>query len=192
MWKKLEFIDIKDISEEEMVSLLRTTPKLKSIRVYDNFEALIEQYLPKLEEIKFNDFSVEVFEKFANLYNKQIKKISFDFLTPSMSKEIISNLSRFENLEALDFELFCYLWNEHFISMVKNFKKLKRLRIYASEVNQSFDRFKVFNNLDVFELILWSFEDKDMEVIETLNLAQFSLYSKCNSLSDEILYKFQK
>jgi hypothetical protein len=192
MWKKLEFIDIKDISEEEMVSLLRTTPKLKSIRVYDNFEALIEQYLPKLEEIKFNDFSVEVFEKFANLYNKQIKKISFDFLTPSMSKEIISNLSRFENLEALDFELFCYVWNEHFISMVKNFKKLKRLRIYASEVNQSFDRFKVFNNLDVFELILWSFEDKDMEVIETLNLAQFSLYSKCNSLSDEILYKFQK
>ncbi len=175
-----------------MVSLLRTTPKLKSIRVYDNFEALIEQYLPKLEEIKFNDFSVEVFEKFANLYNKQIKKISFDFLTPSMSKEIISNLSRFENLEALDFELFCYLWNEHFISMVKNFKKLKRLRIYASEVNQSFDRFKVFNNLDVFELILWSFEDKDMEVIETLNLTQFSLYSKCNSLSDEILYKFQK
>jgi hypothetical protein len=190
--QKLELIDIKDISEENMVSLLRTTLKLKSIRVYDNFEALIEQYLPKLEEIKFNDFTVEVFEKFANLYNKQIKKISFHFLTPSMSKEIIPHLSRFENLEALDFGLFCYVWNEHFISMAKNFKKLKRLTIYASEVNQSFDRFKVVNNLDVFELILWSFEDKHMEVIETLNLTQFSLYSKCNPLSDQILDKLSK
>jgi hypothetical protein len=190
--QKLELIDIKDTSEEEMISLLRTTPKLKSIRVYDNFEALNERYLPKLEEIKFNDYSVEVFEKFANLYNKQIKKISFDFLTPSMSKEIIPHLSRFENLEALDFGLFCYVWNEDFISMAKNFKKLKRLRIYASEVNQSFDFLKAVNNLDVFELILWSFGDKDMEVIETLNLTQFSLYSKCNLLSDEILYKLSK
>jgi hypothetical protein len=76
--------------------------------------------------------------------------------------------------------------------MAKNFKKLKRLRIYASEVNQSFDRLKAVNNLDVFELILWSFGDKDMEVIETLNSTQFSLYSKCNLLSDEILYKLSK
>jgi hypothetical protein len=41
-------------------------------------------------------------------------------LTPSMSKEIIPHLSRFENLEALDFGLFCYVWNEDFISMAKN------------------------------------------------------------------------
>jgi hypothetical protein len=51
--QKLELVEINGINSEEMVSILRSTHNLKSIEISGNFEALIEQYLPKLEEIVF-------------------------------------------------------------------------------------------------------------------------------------------
>jgi hypothetical protein len=52
-----------------MVSLLRSTPNLKSIIIYEGFDPIVEQYLPKLVDMKNFHFSNERFEELANLYN---------------------------------------------------------------------------------------------------------------------------
>jgi hypothetical protein len=46
------------------------------------------------------------------------------------------------------------------------------LSIYAFKVNFSFEFLIVFNNLEVFELTIEEFEDKDMKFIEKLDLTK--------------------
>jgi hypothetical protein len=104
-----------------MALLLRWTPNLKSIRVSDNFEALIKKYLPKLKAIKIQIFSYDGFEKFANLYNKQIKKISFDKWCEQLGEPFL-HLSRFENLESFNIDLRNHKLIEDFLSMAENLK----------------------------------------------------------------------
>jgi hypothetical protein len=68
--------------------------------------------------------------------------------------------------------------------MAQNFKKLKHLAIHTSEVNQSFDRLKVFNNL----------KDEDLKIIEKLNLKRFRIFRDNSVITDkslESLAKFQ-
>jgi hypothetical protein len=47
--QKLKFIDIHGIGKPEFVTLLKSTPNLKAIKIYDNFDAVIELSLLKLE-----------------------------------------------------------------------------------------------------------------------------------------------
>ncbi len=78
---------------------------MKAIEVYDNFEAVIEQYISQLEEIKINEFSNEWFEKFANLYNNQLKKISFNDWSNEKNMNVVQYLLLFQNLESLNFRV---------------------------------------------------------------------------------------
>jgi hypothetical protein len=187
--QKLESIYFNCVDKTEMVSLLRSTPNLKKAGVCGNLNAVLEQYLPHLENINVWEFSGEKIEKFTNLYNKQIKKISFIYL--AQNKAIIPYLSRFENLESLYIQTFRYEWNEDFISMAEKLKNLKRFKISTPEVNHSFALFKIFNNLEAFELISNELKDEDMKVIETLNLTKLEiLFSK--QISDELVKKLVK
>ncbi len=98
--QKLELININSgIKELEMVSLLRFTPNLKSIKTYYSLDTITERYLPKLQEVRV-DYVCNRFEMFVQLYNKQIMEISLDYW-PEMfdSNVLIKNLSRFKNLE---------------------------------------------------------------------------------------------
>ncbi len=189
--QKLEIIDIYGLDNEDLVSLLRLTPNLKAMNIYISFEALIKEYLPKLEEIKVWRISSQGFEKFANLYNKQIKKIRFYYWTEEWNK-FIPHLSQFENLESLYLRTYHYRWNKDFISVAKNLKNLKRLTIHASELNETFEILKVFNTkfLEIFALILDTFKEEDMKVIKTLDLTKFSTFSGFNHLMDKSLEIF--
>jgi hypothetical protein len=79
--QKLEFISINELI---MWSLLRSTLNLKSIEINDSFAQLIEQYLPKLREIKVsNILDNNSFKSFADLYHKQIWKYGvFSIVSP--------------------------------------------------------------------------------------------------------------
>jgi hypothetical protein len=188
--QNLEFIDIYGIEKSELISLLRSTPKLKAIEIYDNFDAVIEQYISQLEEIKINEFSNEWLEKFANLYNNQLKKISFNDWSNEKNMNVVPHFLLFENLESLNFRI-CensyYNWTQ-IISLAQNLKKLKQLEINAYKVSFSFEYLKVFNNLQVFELIFQEFEDQDIKFIEKLSLTKLYLNS-CNFLKSESLSK---
>jgi hypothetical protein len=48
---KLELINVYGKGILETVTLIKSIPNLKSIEIYDNFEAINEQYLEKLVEI---------------------------------------------------------------------------------------------------------------------------------------------
>jgi hypothetical protein len=188
----LEFIDIFGIEESETLKILKLTPKLKAIELYDNFDAVIKQNLSNLEEIKFNDFSSDSFGKFANLYNKQIKKISFNDWS-NEKQEVAHRLLLFENLESLSFRIlknFYYNWNQ-ILSLAKNLKKLQRLSINACKVSFSFECLTVFNNLKVLNLVFDEFEDQDMKFIEKLHLTKLHINS-CNFLKSESLLKLSK
>jgi hypothetical protein len=189
--QKLEIIDIYGVDNEDLVSLLRSTPNLKVMNIYISFEALIKEYLPKLEEIKVWRISSEGFEKFANLYNKQIKKISFYYWTEEWNK-FIPLLSQFENLESLHLRTYHYRWNKDFVSVAKNLKHLKRLTIHTSELNETFEILKVFNIkfLEIFALILDTFKEEDLKIIKTLDLTKFSTFSGFNHLMDNSLEIF--
>jgi hypothetical protein len=98
--QKLELIDINSVIKElEMISLLRLTPNLKSIKTYHSLDTITEHYLPKLQKVRF-DYVCNAFEMFVQLYNKQIMIISLDYW-PEMfgSNVLIKILFRFENLE---------------------------------------------------------------------------------------------
>jgi hypothetical protein len=192
--QKLEFINICGIDKKEMKLILKSTHNLKAIKIYEEFDALIEQYLPKLVEIKIFDskhFSFDSFENFVNLYKKQIKKISFDDWTEKRDK-YIPYLLRFENLETFIIGFDYYHWNKDFISMAKQLKNLKHLSITAEELNESFDRLKAFNNLEVFELVLYDFREEDIKVIETLNLTKLQIYLGIHDISDQLFEKLAK
>jgi hypothetical protein len=73
--------------------------------------------------------------------------------------------------------------------MAKKLKNLKRLTIYASEVNQSFESLKVFNKLQIFELLLNTLREEDMKVIERLDLTKLKIFSKIFNITDEMLKK---
>jgi hypothetical protein len=193
--QKLESFDIWNINNEELVSLLRSTHNLKALKVDERFAALIEQYLPKLEEIKIMRFSGEGFEDFADLYNKQIKKISFEYPSKEWDKKVIPYLSRFERLESLYLGTFRHVFNEDFISMAENLKNLKRFTIRTDYLNQSFERLNVFNNLQTFELIVsYIISEEDMKVIETLNLTklQINIIVRKNCSTEQTLKKLAK
>jgi hypothetical protein len=85
------------------------------------------------------------FQLFAHLYRKQINKINIFNQRNYLS--IISHLSRFENIETLVINSDYLKINEHFIEIANNCQKLKRLSINTYSVNESFDRFKIFNGL---------------------------------------------
>jgi hypothetical protein len=192
--QKLEFINICGIDRREMKLILNSTHSLKAVKIYEEFDALIEQYLPKLVEIEVfdsKDFSFDSFEKFANLYNNQIKKISFDDWTEKRDK-FIPYLLRFENLETLIIGFDYYHWNNDFLSMAKQLKNLKHLSITAEELNKSFKRLKAFNSLEVFELVLYDFREEDIKVIETLNLTKLEIYLGIHDISDEPFEKLAK
>ncbi len=60
--------------------------------------------------------------------------------------------------------------------MAENLKILKRFTIRTDYLNQSFERFNVFNNLQVFELkVLYILREEDLKVIETLNLTKLQI-----------------
>jgi hypothetical protein len=122
--QKSEFIDIRGIGKPESVTLLKSTFNLKAIEIYDNFDAVIELSLLNLEEIITNDFCSEWFEKFANLCDKQIKKISFNEWSNDKNP-VISRLLTFEN-SSPSFTLrkrFYFNWNQ-IKSLAQNLKKL--------------------------------------------------------------------
>jgi len=174
--QKLEFIDIHGIGKPESVTLLKLTPNLKAIEIYDNFYAVIELSLLKLEQIIINDFCSEWFEKFANLYNEQIKKISFNEWSNDKNP-VVSYLLTFENLESLSFTVrknFYYNWNQ-IKSLAQNLKRLKLLKIFAFKVNFSFESLTVFNYLGDFILKFEEFEDQDMKFIEKLDLSKLDI-----------------
>lgn len=98
-------------------------------------------------------------------------------------------MSRFKNLEILIMELYIYEWNKD-LSLAKNLKNLKHLSISAREVKESFKRFKVFNNLEVFVLSFRSLKDIDMKIIETFNLTKLEIFS--SQLKDESLKDLTK
>jgi hypothetical protein len=186
---KLEFIDIFGIGISETVTLIKSIPNLKAIEIYDNSEAINKQYLEKLVEIKLNDFSEEWFEKFANLYYKQIKKIKFNEWSVEKNKAIV-HLPLFEILESLSFRIpknSYFNWNQ-IKSLAKSLKNLKRLTINAYKVNFSFDCLTVFNKLEDFGLIFQEFEDQDMKFIVRLELTKLHLNS-CPFLREESLLK---
>jgi hypothetical protein len=188
--QKLEFIDINNIEIIEMVSLLRFTSNLKAIKIHESFDPIIKQYLPKLENIIVGNIDCQKFEVFSDLYNKQIKKISFDEWNELNEKYIIENLSRFENLESLNMNILYCEWDENFISMAKSLKNLKRLTISIPEIIKSFDCLKVFNKIEIFELVLNDFKENDMKIIETLDLTKFIITGGYNDITDESLEKF--
>jgi hypothetical protein len=188
--QKLEFIDINNIEIIEMVSLLRFTSNLKAIKIHESFDPIIKQYLPKLENIIVGDIDCQKFEIFSDLYNKKIKKISFDEWNELNEKYIIENLSRFENLESLNMNILYCEWDENFISMAKSLKNLKRLTISIPEIVKSFDCLKVFNKIEIFELVFNDFKENDMKIIETLDLTKFIITGGYNDITDESLEKF--
>jgi hypothetical protein len=143
--QKLKFIDIYGIGKPESVTLLKSTHNLKAIEIYNNFDAVTELSLLKLEQIIINDFSSEWFEKFANLYNKQIMKISFNEWCNDKNS-VVSYLLKFENLESLSFTVrknFYYNWNQ-IKSLPQNLEKLKLFKIFAFKPNSSFQLFGPF------------------------------------------------
>ncbi len=104
---------------------MRSAHNLKSIEIKDNFEALIEQYLPKLEEITvFNDvtngWGDYWFEKVYEFISKTNYEKIFYFVKKSLSQKIIPYLSRFERIESLIISIDNNVLNEHFISIAKN------------------------------------------------------------------------
>ncbi len=60
-----------DIKEEELVSLLKLSPNLRTIRVNNAFN---QQFLPQSEQV----FGLEVRDLKASKFFKQIKKITID------------------------------------------------------------------------------------------------------------------
>jgi len=188
--QKLEFIDINNIEIIEMVSLLRFTPNLKAIKIHESFDPIIKQYLLKLENIIVGDIDCQKFEVFSDLYNKQIKKISFDEWNELNEKYIIENLSRFESLESLNMNILYCEWNQNFISMAQSLKNLKRLTISIPEIVESFDCLKVFKKLEIFELVLNDLKENDMKIIETLDLTKFIITGSYNDITEESLEKF--
>ncbi len=124
---------------------MKSTHNLKAIEIYNNFDAVTELSLLKLEQIIINDFSSEWFEKFANLYNKQIMKISFNEWCNDKNS-VVSYLLKFENLESLSFTVrknFYYNWNQ-IKSLPQNLEKLKLFKIFAFKPNSSFQLFGPF------------------------------------------------
>ncbi len=101
-WNSLIFFGIQ---KSGILLILRSTPILKAIKFHDNLEAVTEQYLLKLEEITVKEFSYERLEKFAILYNKQIKRAKFQYSWDELNPQIVSFISRFENLESLKSEV---------------------------------------------------------------------------------------
>jgi hypothetical protein len=87
---------------------------LKAFKIDERFNEIIEKYLQKLEEIKIVRFCGENFEEFVDLYNKQIKKISFEYPSKEWNQKVIPYLSRFERLESLylgiKLRLFFWVW----------------------------------------------------------------------------------
>jgi hypothetical protein len=193
--QKIEFIDICGIQKSGILSILRSTSNLKAIKFHDNFDAVTEQYLPKLEEIIVKEFSYEWLEKFAILYNKQIKRANFEYSWDELNPQIVSFISRFENLESLKLEVHYYKCDEKFKSMAENLKKLKRLTISFANIDENFKTLKVFNNIEFFELILISWKNENIKIIETLNLTKLCLtycYSTLSNESYEILSKMRR
>jgi hypothetical protein len=136
-----------------------------------------------------NEISIEWFEKFTNSYKKQIKKIGFNDWSKDVNA-VVPYLALFENLENLSFKIhknLYYNWNQ-IESLSENLKNLKQLSINAFKSNFSFEVLTVFNNLEVFVLILWEFEDQEMKFIEKLDLTKLHLNS-CTFLKDESLQK---
>jgi hypothetical protein len=76
--------------------------------------------------------------------------------------------------------------------VAKNLKNLKRLTVHTSELNETFEILKVFNIkfLEVFALILDTFNEEDLKVIDTLDLTKFSTFSGFNHLMDKSLEIF--
>jgi hypothetical protein len=54
--QRLENIDINRTDRRELAAIIRSTPILKTFTVYGNFDAIIEQYLPKFKKISFLTF----------------------------------------------------------------------------------------------------------------------------------------
>jgi hypothetical protein len=192
---KLEFIDIHAIEKSRILSILGSTPNLKAIKIHDNYEALIEQYLPKLEKIIIREHSIEWLVKFANLYGKQIKSAHFDFYWQELLSSSISVFSRFVNLESLKLEAHYCRCDETFVKMAKNLKNLKRITISFAYIDESFNALKVFNKIEFFEIILTTFKNEDIKIIETLDLTKLHLsfcYSNLSHESYVILSKMRR
>jgi hypothetical protein len=166
--RKLEFIDIHAIEKSGILSILRSTPNLKAIKIHDNYEALIEHYLPKLEKIIIRDNIIEWMERLSNLYSKQIKSAHFDFYWQELYSSNIPFISRFENLESLKLEAHYYRCDEKFISMAKNLKNLKRISISFAYIDESLKALNVFNEIDFFEIILTTFKNEDIKSLKRL------------------------
>jgi hypothetical protein len=188
--QNLESITIYGIDYEYMASLLRFSPNLKSIFLVYNFDALIKQYLPKLEVIKVNNFSADSFKKFTNLYQKQIKKLTTSHL--SFNWQNCQLLSKFENLEFLSIDSNNQLFKEEFILFVYKLKKLKHLIINANQLNYSFLLLKVYKNLKNFELSLEEFRNEDMEVVGKLHLTKLQINHCFSGINDETLEKLSQ
>ncbi len=181
--QNLEFVDIYGIENSETVSLLKSTPNLSAIEIYNNFNAVVEHYLLNLKNIKVNEISIEWFEKFTNSYKKQIKKIGFNDWSKDLNA-VVPYLALLENLENLSFKIHknsYYNWNQ-IKTLSENLKNLKQLSINA------FEGLTVFNTLEVFAITLWEFEDQEMKFIEKLDLTKVHLNS-CTFLKDESLQK---
>jgi hypothetical protein len=121
-------------------------------------------------------FAASGLKNFANLYNKQIKKISFNEWSNDKNP-VVSYLLTFENLESLSFTVrkdFYYNRNK-IKSLAQNLKKLKLLKIFAFKVSFSFESLTVFNYLEDFVLKFEEFEDQNMKFIEKLDLSKLHI-----------------
>jgi hypothetical protein len=79
--------------------------------------------------------------------------------------------------------------------MAKNLKNLKRITICFAYIDESFKALKVFNEIDFFEIILTTFKNEDIKIIETLDLTKLRLsycYSKLSHESYVILSKMRR
>jgi hypothetical protein len=65
--------------------------------------------------------------------------------------------------------------NEDFITIANSYQKLKNFSINTQSINKSFDRFKIFNNLEVFELTSTLFDVREdfVQIIAKLNLREY-------------------
>jgi hypothetical protein len=95
-------------------------------------------------------------------------------ITPFI-KSIIPQLSRFENMESLVLKASYLQINEDFITIANSYQKLKNFSINTQSINKSFDRFKIFNNLEVFELTSTLFDVREdfVQIIAKLNLREY-------------------
>jgi hypothetical protein len=151
--QRLRSISMRKLTEDQMQTLLRLTPNVKTICSSHKLIVFIDSYLPKLERInRLLVKDINAFTLFTNKYYERIKKLSHLYVFIK-NPEVSQQLSRFINIEELVLDLNCLnaMTNEEIVSIGVNCEKLKYLTLKVYHFGLNINLFQVFSGFHSLE-----------------------------------------